>query len=645
MSELEVINQVLERTARRRRLNRALTGLWRGGFVGASIWLLTLVIYKVLPVPPVALIVGGIVGLLAIIAGLFAGGWRSNSIIDTARWVDRSRKLDERVSTAIEFASGSREETWKQLLLADAAKSVGKLDPRQMLPLHMPRAGRWALVLLMLSAGLGFVPEYRSKSYVQKKKDEEVIKQTGRELAQLTRRSLDTRKPSLEPTQKSLEAVTELGDHLAKAQLTKSQALHDLANVTEKLKQETKDLAKNPALKTMERAVRSSSKGATASSPELQKQMDALQKQLGNGSPNPDALEKMKEDIQKARDAAKQMADKDGAASDAAKDKMNQALADLAKQAKEMGLSLPSLSEAIASLAKSQVDQVVKDLQVAEIDLEKMESMAKAIEKMQLQAEQLGKDLAEQLKNGQAEAAQATLRKMSQELQASKLSPEQMEKMMKDVANAISPGKEYGKVGDLLKDAAGKMQAGQKAPAGQSLAAAAKELDKMMGELGDAQALISALEALQQAQMAIGSGQCFGLSPGKPAWSRGKGVGKSGGFGTWTDENSWVYPEFADRWDNTGVVRPDMDAKGLTDRGDGGLADNLAPTKIKGQMTPGGPMPSITLKGVSIKGTSKVNFKEVAAAAQSDAQSALSQEQVPRAYQGAVRDYFNDLKE
>lgn len=645
MSELEVINQVLERTARRRRLDRALTGLWRGGFAGTTIWLLTLLIYKVLPVPPLTLIIGGIIGLLAVIAGLLAGAWRSNSIIDTARWVDRSRKLDERVSTAIEFAGSNREENWKQLLLADAAKSVQKLDPRQMLPLHMPRAGRWALLLLVLSAGLGFVPEYRSKSYVQKKKDEEVIKQTGRELAQLTRRNLDTRKPALEPTQKSLEAVGELGDHLAKAQLTKSQALHDLANVSEKLKQETKDLAKNPALKTMERAVRSSSKGATASSPELQKQMDALQKQLGNGSPNPDALEKMKEDVQKARDAAKQMADKDGAASDAAKDKMNQALADLAKQAKEMGLSLPSLNEAIASLAKSQVDQVVKDLQVAEIDLEKMESMAKALEKMQLQAEQLGKDLAEQLKNGQAEAAQATLRKMSKELQASKLTPEQMEKMMKDVANAISPGKEYGKVGDLLKDAASKMNAGQKAPASESLAAAAKELDKMMGELGDAQALISALEALQQAQMAIGTGQSFGAGQGKPAWAKGQGAKSKGGFGTWTDENSWVYPEFADRWDNTGVVRPDMDAKGLTDRGDGGLADNLAPTKIKGQMTPGGPMPSITLKGVSIKGTSKVDFKEVAAAAQSDAQSALSQEQVPRAYQGAVRDYFNDLKE
>ena len=55
-------------------------------------------------------------------------------------------------------------------------------------------------------------------------------------------------------------------------------------------------------------------------------------------------------------------------------------------------------------------------------------------------------------------------------------------------------------------------------------------------------------------------------------------------------------------------------------------------------------MPSITLKGVSIKGQSTVEFQQAAAAAQSDAQSALNQDQVPRAYQGAVKNYFDDIK-
>jgi flavin-binding protein dodecin len=55
-------------------------------------------------------------------------------------------------------------------------------------------------------------------------------------------------------------------------------------------------------------------------------------------------------------------------------------------------------------------------------------------------------------------------------------------------------------------------------------------------------------------------------------------------------------------------------------------------------------MPAITLKGVSIKGQSAVSYTEAVQTAQSDAQSALNQDQVPRAYQGAVRDYFDDLK-
>ena len=88
----------------------------------------------------------------------------------------------------------------------------------------------------------------------------------------------------------------------------------------------------------------------------------------------------------------------------------------------------------------------------------------------------------------------------------------------------------------------------------------------------------------------------------------------------------------------------DMAGRGLSEREQRDIADALKPTKVKGQFTPGGQMPSITLKGVSIKGTSTVQYEEAAATAQSDAQSALSQEKVPRAYQGAVKDYFDDLK-
>jgi hypothetical protein len=47
------------------------------------------------------------------------------------------------------------------------------------------------------------------------------------------------------------------------------------------------------------------------------------------------------------------------------------------------------------------------------------------------------------------------------------------------------------------------------------------------------------------------------------------------------------------------------------------------------------------LEGVSITAQSTVKYT---GAAQSEAQNALSQDRVPRAYRGAVRDYFDDLK-
>jgi hypothetical protein len=55
-------------------------------------------------------------------------------------------------------------------------------------------------------------------------------------------------------------------------------------------------------------------------------------------------------------------------------------------------------------------------------------------------------------------------------------------------------------------------------------------------------------------------------------------------------------------------------------------------------------MPSITLKGVSLKGRSTVELGEAITAAQSEARAAVGQDQIPRAYQGAVKDYFDDLK-
>ncbi len=645
MNEIQTIEGVLLQTARRRRWQRGWKGLWQGVLVGSGIWLVGLGLFKVVPLPFAAL--GGVAAAALGAAGLgFILGWRRRpSLLETARWLDDRRKLQERLSTALEVSHGSEGGSWKALLVQDAARCAKDLNPRALLPYTLPSAARWALLSLAVAAGLGFIPEYRSPRYVEKVRETQVIKETGKTLAELTRRSLERRPPALEPTTKALETVAELGEHLAKAQLTRSDALRDLASVTEKLKDQAKELMQNPAFRAMEKAARNPNTGGVQGSADLQKQIESLQKSLEKqaSGADPKALDKFSEELQKAKEAASGLPDSNSAAGDAAREQLEKTLSNLAKQAKDLGLSLPSLDEAIAALAASQTDQMLKDLAVTETELEKLQAMAKALAQLQVQAEKLGKDLAEQLQNGQADMAQTTLEKMVQQLQGQSPTQEQIKKMIDEVSRAVDPAGQYGKVADFLKRGAQQMQRGEKGDAAQSLAEAAKELENLVQQLGDGDAIMASLQALQKAQMCVGNGQSWSQTPSPPRAGDGNGVGR--GVGTWADDSRFLdLNEIKDRWDNSGVVRPDMAARGLTDRGDAQLADSLLPTKVKGQMNPGGPMPSITLKGVSIKGQSKVDYTEMTTAAQTEAQAALSQEQVPRAYQGSVRDYFDDLK-
>src|SRR5215470_2163409 len=443
MSELQVIESALQRAARRQRWARALRGLWHGCLIGAifSLLLVTALHFpSIFPHSPWAPILGALVPLPFMFAGLLIGGWRKPALNQVARWVDGKQHLQERLSTALEVASIPESGRWRDLLVTDAAGHAKSLDTRRLMPFSLPKAStRWALVALALTAGLGFVPEYRSKAFKQKEADKQVIKEVGKQLAELTRRDLQKRPPALETTQKSMESVTELGDQLTKKAVTRSEALKDLAKITDKLKDELKELSKDPALQKLEQAARASTGNDSQTASGLQKQMESLQKQMGTPTGNPEALDKLQKELQKLQEAAKGMADKNSPGTEAEKQKMSESLSALSRQMQEMGLQLPQLDDAINAMAANQTDLVLKDLQAATTDLEKMRDMAKQLQQMQQQMEKLGKDLAEQLKNGQPEAAQMTLQKMAQQLKSSNLSQEQLQKMLQEVSKAVDP--------------------------------------------------------------------------------------------------------------------------------------------------------------------------------------------------------------
>ncbi|MCF7764886.1 MAG: hypothetical protein K9N62_14545 [Verrucomicrobia bacterium] len=640
MSDLEIIESVVSRTHARRRRQSAWRGAWTGLVIGAVCWLLTLLAYKLLPIPSTTLTVGAILGLAPIAIGLLVGWSRGPSTLETAQWVDQRENLHERLSTAMEISRGETSQAWRDLVLNDAGRCAERIDPKRMLPLRLPRTSRWALLTLALGAGLGFAPEYRSPLYLKQKHETAVIRDTGRQLVELTRRNLQKRPPALEPTRNALDSVMELGEHLAKAKLTRNDALKDLASVTDQIKEQARELGKNPAIKSLERAARTPNKGGAPGFAELQKKVEALQTALGNQKAGSEELEKLKEDLERAREAAAGMPGGDSPEARSAREGLARSLADLSKQAADLGISLPSLEEAIAALATAETERMIRDLEIAETDLEKLHQLAKKLEQLQMAAERMGKDLPEQLENGQTEVAQSTLKKMASDLLSNSLSPESAKKILEEVSRAIKPADPYGEAAKHLEQAAGQLTKGDPQAAAQSLAQAARELESIMEQMADVEALMASLGALQMAQMSIGNGQNWGSSQTP---KRGKGGGGGAGVGTWADDSRWLeLSDIRESWDNSGVVRPNEDARGVSDRGEGQLADNLAPTKVKGQITPGESMPSITLKGVSIKGMSKVDYTEVVTAAQAEAQSALNQDQVPRAYREAVREYFND---
>src|SRR5437667_1891400 len=191
MSEMQIIQSAVQQAAKRRRSARGLRGLWVGLLVGAVISLLAIGLYHIFPLPPWTPLAAALAPFPCLLIGWMIGFWRKPAFSEMARWLDGRQHLQERLSTALEVAKEPETSTWRQLVVTDAAQHAKGLDPRRLMPFSLPKSMRWALVVLALCVGLGFVPEYRSAGYKQRKADEQVIKEVGKQLADLTRRSLE----------------------------------------------------------------------------------------------------------------------------------------------------------------------------------------------------------------------------------------------------------------------------------------------------------------------------------------------------------------------------------------------------------------------------------------------------------------------
>ena len=642
MSEKQVIDAKIAAAARRRKLQWGWQNMWLGLLIGVCLWLTSLSVYKLAPVPLTTLLWAGVIGLALPLAGLLFGLAKRFADSDTARWLDREIGLKERLSTAVEMSDiSAKNSAWSALVISDAAKAAGKIEPGKLLPLRLPKVCHWTLLVLAACVGLGFVPEHRSQAHLDQLRDSAIIEDVGQNLTALTKQQLLS-PPHFKPTKDALESVQELGREFKRGKLVRDEALAKLSSLAERLRDQSSKLGQARTLNKMQQAARTPPAAGRLTKAEMQR-LDELKKSLGDAKEAKleqfDALKSKMDDV---KDAAAGLPDPSSPEGQQARLELAQSMADLARMAEQMGLEMPNIDEALQALESSDIDQFLKNMDFAGEDLQKMEDLVKAMQNLQMQMAEIAKTLGEQLENGQVPAAIESLQKMMGQLATAQLTPEQLEKMIQELQEALGPAEDYGECSKCLSDAKGKAKAGDKAGASLSLAEASEELKKVLQQL-DMENMMAALQNLERAQLAVGNCQSFGSSqkPGGGPTSK-----PGGGVGTWGDDSYQLTPEdLAQQWDNSGFSRPGMDARGNTDRGTGKVPDDMVSTRIKGKINPKGSMPSFTLRGVSIKGSSKVQFQEAVTAAQSDARNALNQDKVPRAYRDSVRDYFDDLKE
>lgn len=645
VSQSEPLTHLLNEAARLHRWHKAWRGAFTGLIAGSLVALALLAAWKLLPVPPEVLLLA--VGALpaGVLAGMAAGPWPRPTPLEMAQWLDRSLGLEERLSTAWEWRN--LQHPWRQLVWEDALRHAAKCSPqalKQHLPLRVPAQARWALLSLGLTAALSLVPEYRSPAREQAAVDQANIAETGRRLMEIAKHQMRANPPTLPPTQHALEAMAELGSQWNQMPPTRNEAIREAARLAAQLQKQVAELEKNPGLKKLEKTARDTGVQAAQDPAALQRQAEELQNKLGAAAGQGEKIQELQKRLEQARAAAEKLAGAQGEEAEDARQQLAQALSALQQEAQQLGHPLESLEAALKALAESKPGQVLKDLDLALKDVAQLRELADKLQKVQHALEQaVGQTLAEQLEMGQATAAIHTLEKWRQLLQSGGATPEQRQKILQELADALKPAEDYGALRNKLEQALDNLKQGRNELAAQNLAEAIKELEDLLKQLQDADALAEAMQALMRAEQAVANGQCLGQCRGQNLLAAKGRRPSAQGVSDWTDEgwdpNQLVLEELAD---NSAIQRPDQPARGHTDR-PMEKPDNLDPTKIQGKITPGQPMPSITLKGVSIKGASKIEFEKAAAAAQAEAQNALNHDRVPRAYRQQVKEYFDDL--
>jgi len=299
------------------------------------------------------------------------------------------------------------------------------------------------------------------------------------------------------------------------------------------------------------------------------------------------------------------------------------------------------------------MEEVVRKMEAGE--LKRAEAMAKLDElAKKLQEEQQGmpkkggllprslakrpgldktRKLADALAKKDLDAVKAELDKLGDEAALENLDADQLKQLAREMqkladelekADAKDLAKSLKKASQAMQQCANCKKPGDKALDPNAMAALNKALKQCQFQVDKQADLQKELDALAEAQklcegckQGLGKRTLVSGNPYKPEPDRskiGKGMGENGGIGK---GGEWAIDEHKVKFD---------------------------PTGLKGQLQSGRVVGSFFIDGKHVKSDAKVEYKEAVQAAASEATEALDQDQIPRAYERIVRDYFQGMK-
>ena len=283
------------------------------------------------------------------------------------------------------------------------------------------------------------------------------------------------------------------------------------------------------------------------------------------------------------------------------------------------------------ALAKGDLDkaaQIAKEMQnkldEGKLDKDQQEAMKKQLQDLAKQLEGLAsktQDLEDALAKAGLDKDLAKLDKdkLKEQLEKQGLSQEQIDQLMEKLAASDAAREAMKKLAQAMAQAG---EASGQGAMSQELAELADQLDEIEAQLQDMELAAANLDELKRMMIKMGG------EGGMPGECDGEGA-----IGEWAE--GLVLRQ------GKGTGGPGIGAgkRPSNDGGDVAFQKEKVTTPVKD----GPAIASTFVKGGQVKGESQKQFKEIVQAAKDAAADAITENQIPKKYEGAIKEYFGQI--